>query len=157
MKLIKVIAVIAACGANCQLVYQDPTARIDDRVADLLNRMTIHEKTAQLIQGDMTNYLNITTGAFNQSGLSWNMANRAHAIWTGYYTNMSTVAKAARIGQEYLVRNTTHGESLHSLHFWSSNINRHSSICAKRGTTRVFGPQRNNLQFANWYGLFFPA
>lgn len=36
-------------------IYKDADASIDDRVADLLSRMTIADKTAQLIQGDISN------------------------------------------------------------------------------------------------------
>ena len=32
-------------------VYKDPNASIDDRVADLLSRMTLDEKIGQLMQG----------------------------------------------------------------------------------------------------------
>ncbi|KAF7547360.1 hypothetical protein G7046_g9031 [Stylonectria norvegica] len=90
-------------------LYKNPKASIDDRVADLLKRMTVKEKTAQLIQGDMTNYLNITDGTFNKSGLIWNMEYRANSVWTGLYTEMETVKKAAKLAQDYLQHNTTLG------------------------------------------------
>jgi beta-glucosidase len=32
-------------------LYKDPNASISDRVSDLLGRMTIEDKTAQLLQG----------------------------------------------------------------------------------------------------------
>ncbi len=32
-------------------LYKDPNASIEDRVSDLLGRMTVEDKTAQLIQG----------------------------------------------------------------------------------------------------------
>lgn len=31
--------------------YRDPSASVEERVSDLLSRMTVEEKTAQLIQG----------------------------------------------------------------------------------------------------------
>ncbi|KAK2041324.1 glycosyl hydrolase family 3 N terminal domain-containing protein [Colletotrichum somersetense] len=90
-------------------VYKSPNATIDDRVSDLLKRMTIEEKTAQLIQGDITNYLNLTDGTFNQSGLTWLAEKRSSSIWTGLYTNLTTLAYGARVAQDYLVHNTTLG------------------------------------------------
>lgn len=33
--------------------YKDPSVPVEERVSDLLSRMTIEEKTAQLIQGMM--------------------------------------------------------------------------------------------------------
>lgn len=32
-------------------LYKDPSASVDDRVADLLSRMTLEEKIGQLMQG----------------------------------------------------------------------------------------------------------
>ena len=49
--------------------YKDPSAPVESRVTDLLSRMTIEEKTSQLIQGDISNWINTTTNAFNYSGL----------------------------------------------------------------------------------------
>lgn len=96
-------------AADHSPTYKNPKAKIDDRVADLLKRMTIKEKMAQLIQGDMQNYLNLTDGTFNRTGLEWNMEYRAHAVWTGLYTEMETVKKAAEIAQNYLVNETRLG------------------------------------------------
>lgn len=106
------VTLVAAAvqAADCTPVYKNPNATLDDRVSDLLKRMTIKEKMAQLIQGDMTNYLNITDGTFNQTGLEWNMEYRAHAVWTGLYTKMETVKKAAKIAQDYLVNDTKLGQ-----------------------------------------------
>lgn len=35
-------------------LYKDPTAPIDDRVADLLGRMNLEEKIGQLMQGELS-------------------------------------------------------------------------------------------------------
>ncbi|KAL8301228.1 hypothetical protein RB597_001912 [Gaeumannomyces tritici] len=90
-------------------VYRNPNATIDDRVADLLQRMTIEEKTAQLLQGDIRSYLNLTDASFNSSGLSWTAEKRANSIWTGLYTTPQTVSLGARLAQEHLVRDTRLG------------------------------------------------
>ncbi|KAL7893609.1 glycoside hydrolase family 3 protein [Trichoderma sp. SZMC 28014] len=99
----------ASQATSSQPLYKNPHAAIDDRVSDLLKRMSVQEKMAQLIQGDMSNYLDLTYGTFNKSGLVWNMEYRANSVWTGYYTNMTTVKKAAQLAQEYLVNETTLG------------------------------------------------
>ena len=91
-------------------LYKNPHASVDARVEDLLGRMTVQEKMAQLIQGDMGNYLDLTTAAFNKSGLVWNMDYRANSVWTGYYTNMTTVKKAAELAQNYLMHDTRLGK-----------------------------------------------
>lgn len=106
-------AALAACthaASTDNAVYKDPEASIDDRVADLLQRMTVKEKMAQLIQGDMSNYLNLTDGTVNTTGLAWNMEYRANSIWTGLYTEMEIVKKAAKLAQDYQLQNTTLGE-----------------------------------------------
>ncbi|GKT99899.1 beta-glucosidase [Fusarium langsethiae] len=104
-------AVLATAGqaAKDKPVYKDSKASVDDRVSDLLKRMTIQDKTAQLIQGDMTNYLNLTTEAVNKTGLEWNFKYRANSIWTGLYANMTTIKKAAKLGQDYLMKETELG------------------------------------------------
>jgi beta-glucosidase len=64
-------------------IYKDPTVSIDDRVSDLLWRMTIQEKTAQLVQGDIQNWLNMTDNTLNSTGLAWTMATRAGTFYVG--------------------------------------------------------------------------
>lgn len=90
-------------------VYKNPNATIDDRVADLLSRMTIEDKASQLLQGDFSNWINVTDGSFNASGLEWNMQYRAAAFYVGYYTNWTTLADGIKVAQDYLTQNTTLG------------------------------------------------
>ncbi|KAF5021073.1 hypothetical protein F66182_6906 [Fusarium sp. NRRL 66182] len=104
-------AALATAGqaATEKPLYKNPKAPIEDRVSDLLKRMTIQEKTAQLIQGDMTNYLNLTDGRVNKTGLAWNMEYRANSIWTGLYAKMEIIKKAAKVGQDYIAKETELG------------------------------------------------
>lgn len=97
-------------NGTCTPIYKNPNATIDDRVSDLLRRMTIEEKTAQLVQADIRDYLNLTDGRFNETGLAWVAKYRANSVWTGLYTNLSTVSYGAKLAQDYLVHNTTLGE-----------------------------------------------
>lgn len=104
------LASIATAASNSSTpVYKNPNATIDDRVSDLLGRMTIQDKTAQLLQGDVSNWLNTTDGSFNASGLVFNMEYRAGSFYVGYYLNWTTLSDAVKIGQDYLTTNTTLG------------------------------------------------
>jgi beta-glucosidase len=102
-------AAIAATNGSSTPIYKDPTASVDDRVADLLSRMTIEDKTAQLIQGDISNWINTANNAFNASGLAFNMANRAGQFYVGYPVPQQWIADGVKIGQDYLLQNTTLG------------------------------------------------
>lgn len=102
--------VCQAAGSSCTPVYKNPNATLDDRVSDLLKRMSIEEKTSQLIQGDIRNYLNLTDGRFNESGLEWSMTDRGHAVWTGLYTTPELVKKGAKIAQDYQMNETKLGQ-----------------------------------------------
>ncbi|KAH7392473.1 glycoside hydrolase superfamily [Pyrenochaeta sp. MPI-SDFR-AT-0127] len=89
--------------------YKDPSASVDARVADLLSRMTLEEKTAQLIQGDISNWINITTNVVNTTGLEWNFNKRAGQFYVGYATSPDWISNGIKIAQDYLVHNTTLG------------------------------------------------
>lgn len=88
---------VAGHGGSSTPLYKNSKAPVDARVKDLLGRMTIEDKMAQLMQGalflplsvtvsktehfflagDITNWMNQDTGAFNYSGLEANMAEKA--------------------------------------------------------------------------------
>lgn len=90
-------------------LYKNSHASVDDRVADLLSRMTIQEKTAQLIQGDISNWINTTDNSYNASGLVWNMETRAGQFYVGYPVPQQWIADGVKTAQDYLVHNTTLG------------------------------------------------
>ncbi|KAF1995034.1 glycoside hydrolase family 3 protein [Amniculicola lignicola CBS 123094] len=95
--------------AAANATYKDPTASVEYRVSDLLSRMSIEEKTAQLIQGDISNWINTTTNAFNYTGLEWNMATRAGQFYVGYPIPQSWINDGVKKAQDYLMQNTTLG------------------------------------------------
>ncbi|KAL2063823.1 hypothetical protein VTL71DRAFT_5628 [Oculimacula yallundae] len=101
--------VLSTIAANVTQLYKDPKASVDDRVADLLSRMTIEDKTAQLIQGDIRNWINITTNEFNATGLAWNMATRAGQFFVGHAMDQQWLADGVKKAQDYLIHNTTLG------------------------------------------------
>lgn len=109
MKTLSLLALTGLATAASTPLYKDPAASIDDRVADLLKRMTIEDKASQLVQGDISNWINTTDGSFNQTGLEWNMKYRASQFYVGYPTNWTTISHGVKIGQDYLVNNTTLG------------------------------------------------
>lgn len=137
-------AVLATAGqaAKDKPVYKDAKASVDDRVSDLLKRMTIQDKAAQLIQGDMTNYLNLTTEAVNKTGLEWNFKYRANSIWTGLYANMTTIKKAAKVGQDYLMKETELGKLGCWFKFGLCDLTDHRNPCLypKRRSPRSLDP-----------------
>lgn len=120
---------LARRRASTNATYRDPNASVDDRVADLLSRMTIEEKTAQLVQGDFSSWINTTSNAFNASGLAWNMAHRAGQFYVGYAIPQLWIAEGVRKAQDYLVHNTTLGipafvqtEGIHGLLIGNATI-----------------------------------
>ncbi|KAL3442215.1 glycoside hydrolase superfamily [Aspergillus insuetus] len=90
-------------------LYKDPNADIEDRVADLLGRMTVEDKMAQLIQGDITNWMNSSTGDFNYTGLVENMKVKAGMFYVGYPVPWDWIATNVKRAQDYLLENTTLG------------------------------------------------
>ena len=49
-----VLAAVAAAASPQPVNYKDASLPVEERVSDLLSRMTIEEKTAQLIQGSIS-------------------------------------------------------------------------------------------------------
>ncbi|KAI1325052.1 glycoside hydrolase family 3 protein [Xylariaceae sp. FL0255] len=98
-----------ALGQNATAVYKNPNAPVESRVADLLSRMTIQDKTSQLIQGDVRNWLNQTDGSYNISGLEWNMATRGGQYYVGIPVSWEELSQAIKLGQDYVMQNTTLG------------------------------------------------
>ncbi|KIJ13936.1 glycoside hydrolase family 3 protein [Paxillus involutus ATCC 200175] len=95
-------------------IYKNPDAPIEDRVSDVLPRMTVQEKVAQLIQGDINRWMNMTdpldnTLAYNQSGLEQMMEYKAGSTWAGYLVSWDKIVYGITVGQKYLMENTTLG------------------------------------------------
>lgn len=101
--------VVNAAAYNSTPVYKNPNAAVDDRVSDLLSRMTIQDKASQLLQGDVSNWINTTDGSFNESGLVWSMEYRGGSFYVGYPVNWTTLWSSIKAGQDYLTQNTTLG------------------------------------------------
>lgn len=119
------LASVQAAGDDTvsdQPVYKDSKASVEDRVEDLLSRMTIEEKTSQLVQGDLRNWLNVTDGSLNATGLEWSMKYRggSYYVYAEGPNAWKYVNDGVKIAQDYLVHNTTlgipawvQGESIH--------------------------------------------
>jgi beta-glucosidase len=100
---------LSTARADKTPVYKDPKANIDARIADLLPRMTLEEKASQLSQGNIGNWINITTNEFNATGLAWNMQYRAGSFYVGYPVPQQWIAQGVKQAQDYLMKNTTLG------------------------------------------------
>ncbi|PLB38807.1 putative beta-glucosidase [Aspergillus candidus] len=96
-------------GKDATPPYKDAGVPVEDRVSDLLGRMTIEDKMAQLIQGDITNWMNDTTGDFNYTGLVENMELKAGMFYVGYPVPWDWIATNVKRAQDYLIHNTTLG------------------------------------------------
>lgn len=159
MKLIFALASLVTLAAarvtNDTALYKNPNATVEARVSDLLKRMTVQEKMSQLIQGDMRNYINLTDGSVNRTGLEWTMEYRGHAVWTGLYAEMEIVKKSAKIAQDYLVNETRLGESLCNWTCIEAKMVRNSGIHTVRRSTRYTRPQWHHLQLSHCHGLCF--
>ncbi|KAF7716472.1 Beta-glucosidase [Penicillium ucsense] len=103
------VQLVTSAASKSTPAYKDPTASVDKRVKDLLSRMTIEDKMAQLMQGDITNWMNQTSGAFNYTGLVTNMQMKAGSFYVGYPVSWDWIADNVKKAQDYLVHNTTLG------------------------------------------------
>lgn len=110
-------------------IYKDPSASIDARVSDLLSKMTIEEKTSQLLQGDISNWVNMTNNNINQTGLQWSMEKRGGSFYVGYPVSQQWIAEGVNIGQKHLVEDTRLGipsfvqsEGIHGLLIGNATI-----------------------------------
>ncbi|PWY79124.1 beta-glucosidase [Aspergillus heteromorphus CBS 117.55] len=108
LQLLSGVAVAASQNASRPL-YKDPHAPVEARVSDLLGRMTIQDKMAQLMQGDIGNWMNSTDGSFNYSGLVANMEMKAGGFYVGYAVPWDWLATNIKRAQDYLIQNTTLG------------------------------------------------
>lgn len=104
------LATVQGAYTNVSIpLYKNPNATIEARVEDLLSRMTIEDKTSQLVQGDLRNWINITDGSFNASGLEWSMQYRGGSYYVGVPISWELLSSGIKQGQDYLTYNTTLG------------------------------------------------
>lgn len=102
-------ALLSTSYAADKPLYKNAKAPIDDRVADLLKRMTIEEKTSQLVQGDLRNWLNENNNTFNATGLQWSTAKRGGSYYVGIAMNSSWINEGVKKAQDYSTFNTSLG------------------------------------------------
>ncbi|KAJ5345427.1 hypothetical protein N7452_003431 [Penicillium brevicompactum] len=107
--LVQLFAALAMGKSPSSPLYKDASAPVEKRVKDLLGRMTIEDKMGQLIQGDVTNWMNSTTGEFNYTGLVANMEMKAGMFYVGYPVAWDWISDNIKRGQDYLLQNTTLG------------------------------------------------
>jgi beta-glucosidase len=110
-------------------LYKNASAGIDARVADLLSRMTIEDKTSQLMQGDISEWLNTTTNEISAAGLAGFTSSTAGQFYVGHDMLWGFLSNGIRAAQDYLVHNTTLGipalvqtEGIHGLRVGNATI-----------------------------------
>lgn len=67
------------------------------------------QENTDIIQGDVSNWINTTSGAFNYSGLVTNMQTKAGTYYVGYPISWELLAHGIKLGQDYLMNNTRLG------------------------------------------------
>lgn len=102
-------ALPANSSVPANAIYKNPKATVDDRIADLISRMTLEEKVGQVMQGDISNWLNVTDGTFNRTGLVDSMSYKTGQFYIGYPVPWEWVARETLRGQKYLVEETRLG------------------------------------------------
>ncbi|KAJ5576186.1 hypothetical protein N7535_003112 [Penicillium sp. DV-2018c] len=107
--LMQLFSVLVSGKHNSKPLYKDANAPVERRVNDLLSRMTIEDKMSQLMQGDITNWMDQNTGEFNYTGLVANMEMKAGMFYVGYPVPWNWIADNIKKAQDYLVHNTTLG------------------------------------------------
>ncbi|KAJ5360270.1 Glycoside hydrolase superfamily [Penicillium concentricum] len=107
--LVQLFAALALGKPSNTPLYKDPKASVENRVKDLMGRMTIEDKMSQLIQGDLSNWMNTTSGAFNYTGLVTNMELKAGMFYAGQDVPWEWLSDNIKRAQDYLVQNTTLG------------------------------------------------
>ncbi|PCH41789.1 hypothetical protein WOLCODRAFT_177550 [Wolfiporia cocos MD-104 SS10] len=111
-------------------IYKNPSASIEERVADLLPRMTLNEKIAQLMQGDISGWMNITdpnddTKTYNETGLVEWLTTKASGVYGSYLMPWDKWVYGITVGQKFLMENTTLGipaiVAIEALHGFTNN------------------------------------
>lgn len=96
-------------GSLANAPYKNAELPVETRVQDLLSRMTFQEKASQLMQGDISNWLNTTSGTFNHSGLVENFEQKAGQFYVGYPISWELLSTNIKRGQDYAVNSTRLG------------------------------------------------
>ncbi|KAF2665674.1 glycoside hydrolase [Microthyrium microscopicum] len=90
-------------------LYKNPSAPIEARISDLLRRMTIQEKTSQLLQSGLDTWMDPKTGTLNTSALPNALGPRASQFYVGYPLPVAKLSAGIKAGQNYLVHETRLG------------------------------------------------
>jgi beta-glucosidase len=117
---IMVLVILSGCGNTDIPVYKDPEAKVEVRVKDLLKRMTLEEKLAQLTEA--------TADDLKESNLaqtrmfSYDLHKNGIGVVDGFRLSVSNYAHAVNTIQDFLINETRLGipaifvsECLHGL------------------------------------------
>lgn len=120
LAIIILIVFALACNRNQSLVYKDPDAKIEDRVKDLLERMTLEEKIAQLSEASCDSLKEDNQAKTIQ--FSFDKYKNGVGTIDGFSLSVKDYANAVNTIQDYLINKTRLGipaiflsECLHGL------------------------------------------
>jgi beta-glucosidase len=105
--IVTLLGVVAAAGK--ELSYKNPSLSPSARAQDLLSRMTLSEKVAQLLQGDLADWLNLTTLEVNHTALTTTLHEKAGQFYAGQPVSAEAVYSGVEVAQKYLVEHTRLG------------------------------------------------
>lgn len=100
---ITILIILVCTISSFSQVYKDPYAPVDDRVADLLAQMTLHEKAGQMTQaerfalaaGDVANHC---IGSILNGASSASEPNNTADEWADIYDTLQAEAMSGRLG-----------------------------------------------------------
>jgi beta-glucosidase len=118
--ILTLIVLVPACDTNKNPVYKDPHANTEDRIKDLMKRMTLEEKIAQLSEATCNNLKEVSQAT--ASGFSFDSYKNGIGTVDGFTLSVRQYANAVNVIQNYLLNKTRLGipaiflsECLHGL------------------------------------------
>ena len=118
--VIIMLAYLTACDRNQRLIYKDPDASTEDRVKDLLQRMTLDEKIAQLSEASCDNLKEDNQAKTTK--FSFDRYKNGVGTIDGFTLSVRDYANSVNTIQDYLINKTRLGipaiflsECLHGL------------------------------------------
>lgn len=115
-----IYAVLSGCNRNKNIIYKDPTATVEERVKDLLRRMTLEEKIAQM--GEATCDDLKEDNLAKTTKFSFEKFRNGVGTIDGFTLSVKEYSSAVNKIQKYLVNETRLGipaiflsESIHGL------------------------------------------
>ncbi|MFI3287742.1 MAG: glycoside hydrolase family 3 N-terminal domain-containing protein [Rikenellaceae bacterium] len=121
-----VVSSVVSCGSSQEVVYKNPNASVEDRVEDLLGRMTLEEKVGQMNQYVGLKHVEANSAGMTEEELLKNTA-------TGFYPGM-TVKDMEKLTADGLI-----GSYLHVLTIEEANYIQSLAMQSRLQIPIIFG------------------